>query len=196
MACPGFVADALPDEFRQRATHRCLDGPAWRGQTGGHRARPIQLWRTWANAVSVHWNFVRAKVPAKESAQAAGNEKSLVETARKVMQGDFSEQRHARPSRAGQHHPGGNICRRGAGQGGDRMESRPRAGNPQPSGQFDLADGFEHWLTRNSTAWATGSTNSAPPPIMAASGICLSPHGDLPGRNTSCPRAGCWRKTD
>jgi serine/threonine-protein kinase HipA len=68
----------------------------------------------------------------------------LVETARRLIQGDLSDDAQAQAALA-------NIIRVGTSAGGARAKAVV-AWNPQTdelrSGQFDVTDGFEHWLLK------------------------------------------------
>src|SRR4029077_19749145 len=70
--------------------------------------------------------------------------KSLVEDARKLMEGDLTIDAHAKAALA-------NIIHVGTSAGGARAKA-VIAWNPQTnvirSGQFDAAPGFEHWLLK------------------------------------------------
>src|SRR3546814_5241273 len=70
--------------------------------------------------------------------------KSLVEAARQVLHGDLSDDAHAQAALA-------NIIRVGTSAGGARAKAvvawNPETGELR-SGQFDAAQGFEHWLLK------------------------------------------------
>ncbi|MDB6127122.1 MAG: HipA domain protein, partial [Verrucomicrobia bacterium] len=87
--------------------------------------------------------FRPAKGAMKESAQPL-EMKALVEAARQVVHGDFSDDTHAKAALA-------NIIRVGTSAGGARAKAVV-AWNPTThelrSGQFDVAPGFEHWLLK------------------------------------------------
>ena len=136
---PGLLADALPDDFGNglidswMATHgvdknevTALDRLAYMGKRGlgALEFRPI-------------------KGATKESARPL-QMKSLVETARKVVKGDFADDTHAQAALA-------NIIRVGTSAGGARAKA-VIAWHPVTheirSGQFDVAPGFEHWLLK------------------------------------------------
>jgi serine/threonine-protein kinase HipA len=136
---PGLLSDALPDDFG----NALID--AWMARHGVDKAaitaldRLAYMGKRGLGALEFH----PSKSAAKESAQPLAM-KSLVETARKVMQGDFSNDTHAQAALA-------NIIRVGTSAGGARAKA-VIAWNPTTreirSGQFDLADGFEHWLLK------------------------------------------------
>ncbi len=136
---PGLLADALPDDFGNglidswMATHgvdknevTALDRLAYMGKRG-------------LGALE----FRPSKGATKESARPL-QMKSLVETARKVVKGDFADDTHAQAALA-------NIIRVGTSAGGARAKAVV-AWHPVTheirSGQFDVAPGFEHWLLK------------------------------------------------
>lgn len=136
---PGLLADALPDDFGNglidswMATHgvdknevTALDRLAYMGKRG-------------LGALE----FRPSKGATKESARPL-QMKSLVETARKVVKGDFGDDTHAQAALA-------NIIRVGTSAGGARAKA-VIAWHPVTheirSGQFDVAPGFEHWLLK------------------------------------------------
>jgi len=136
---PGLLADALPDDFGNglidawMATHgvdkndvTALDRLAYMGKRG-------------LGALE----FRPSKGATKESAKPL-EMKSLVETARKVVQGDFGDDKHAQAALA-------NIIKVGTSAGGARAKA-VIAWHPVTheirSGQFDVAPGFEHWLLK------------------------------------------------
>ncbi|HXC02657.1 MAG TPA: type II toxin-antitoxin system HipA family toxin [Opitutaceae bacterium] len=136
---PGLLADALPDDFG----NGLID--AWMARHGVDKSAVTALDRLayMGKRGLGALEFRPSKSAAKESAQPL-EMKSLVETARKVMQGDFSSDTHAQAALA-------NIIRVGTSAGGARAKA-VIAWNPKTreirSGQFDLADGFEHWLLK------------------------------------------------
>jgi len=136
---PGLLADALPDDFGNglidawMATHgvdkneiTALDRLAYMGKRG-------------LGALE----FRPSKGAAKESAKPL-EMKSLVETARQVVQGDFGDDRHALAALA-------NIIKVGTSAGGARAKAviawQPATFEIR-SGQFEVAPGFEHWLLK------------------------------------------------
>jgi serine/threonine-protein kinase HipA len=136
---PGLLADALPDDFGNglidawMATHgvdknnvTALDRLAYMGKRG-------------LGALE----FRPSQGATKESAKPL-EMKALVETARKVVQGDFGDDKHARAALA-------NIIKVGTSAGGARAKAviawQP-ATREIRSGQFDVAPGFEHWLLK------------------------------------------------
>ena len=172
---PGLLADALPDDFGNglidswMATHgvdknevTALDRLAYMGKRG-------------LGALE----FRPSKGAAKESARPL-QMKSLVETARRVVQGDFSDDTHAQAALA-------NIIRVGTSAGGARAKAVV-AWHPVTheirSGQFDVAPGFEHWLlkfdgvgkdTELGTSADYGRIEYAYYRMATAAGIIMSP---------------------
>ena len=136
---PGLLADALPDDFGNglidawMATHgvdknavTALDRLAYMGKRG-------------LGALE----FRPSRGATKESAKPL-EMKALVETARKVVQGDFADDTHAQAALA-------NIIKVGTSAGGARAKAViawSRATQEMRSGQFDVAPGFEHWLLK------------------------------------------------
>lgn len=136
---PGLLADALPDDFGNglidawMATHgvdkneiTALDRLAYMGKRG-------------LGALE----FRPSRGATKESAKPL-EMKSLVETARRVVKGDFANDKHAQAALA-------NIIKVGTSAGGARAKA-VIAWHPTTheirSGQFDVAPGFEHWLLK------------------------------------------------
>jgi serine/threonine-protein kinase HipA len=87
--------------------------------------------------------FRPARGPNRESATPL-ELKSLVENARKLIEGDLSMDAHAKAALA-------NLIHVGTSAGGARAKA-VIAWNPQSnmirSGQFEAAEGFEHWLLK------------------------------------------------
>ena len=172
---PGLLADALPDDFGNglidawMATHgvdkndvTALDRLAYMGKRG-------------MGALE----FRPSTGASKESAKPL-QMKSLVETARKVVQGDFGDDKHAQAALA-------NIIKVGTSAGGARAKA-VIAWNPRTeeirSGQFDVAPGFEHWLLKFDgvgkdlelgTSADYGRIEFAYSRMATAAGITLSP---------------------
>jgi serine/threonine-protein kinase HipA len=136
---PGLVADALPDDFG----NALID--AWMARRGIDKAsvttldRLAYMGRRGMGALE----FRPARGGSTESTQPLELQK-LVETARKVMLGDFSDDAHAEAALA-------NVIRVGTSAGGARAKAVV-AWNPATreirSGQFDVPPGFEHWLLK------------------------------------------------
>ncbi len=91
----------------------------------------------WANGAWERWSFIRSVGGTTESAKPL-EMKSLVEAARKLLKGDFSDDAHAQAALA-------NIIRVGTSAGGARPKA-VIAWNPETeeirSGQFDVAPGL------------------------------------------------------
>jgi serine/threonine-protein kinase HipA len=136
---PGLLSDALPDDFG----NALID--AWMATHGVDKAaitaldRLAYMGKRGLGALEFH----PSKGSSKESAKPL-EMKALVETARQVMKGDFSDDTHAQAALA-------NIIKVGTSAGGARAKA-VIAWNPGSheirSGQFDVADGFEHWLLK------------------------------------------------
>lgn len=136
---PGLLADALPDDFG----NALID--AWMARRGVTKSeitsldRLAYMGRRGLGALE----FRPAKGLQKESAKPL-EMKSLVEAAREVLHGDFAGDAHAQAALA-------NIIRVGTSAGGARAKA-VIAWHPEKqairSGQFDLEEGFEHWLLK------------------------------------------------
>jgi serine/threonine-protein kinase HipA len=136
---PGMLADALPDDFG----NALID--AWMARHGVARDAITSLDRLayMGSRGMGALEFRPAKGVQKESARPL-EMKSLVETARTVLRGDFAGDAHAQAALA-------NVIRVGTSAGGARAKAVV-AWNPSTqeirSGQFDVAAGFEHWLLK------------------------------------------------
>ena len=136
---PGMLADALPDAFG----NALID--AWMAQHGVEKSavtsldRLAYMGKRGIGAVE----FKPARGSHRESA-APLEMKSLVEEARKLIAGDLSVDAHAKAALA-------NIIHVGTSAGGARAKA-VIAWNPTTnavrSGQFEAAEGFEHWLLK------------------------------------------------
>jgi len=136
---PGLVADALPDDFG----NALID--AWMARRGIDRQSVTTLDRLayMGKRGMGALEFRPAKGGATESTQPLQLQK-LVETARKVMQGDFSDDAHAEAAL-------GNVIRVGTSAGGARAKAVVawnRETDEIRSGQFDVPPGFEHWILK------------------------------------------------
>jgi serine/threonine-protein kinase HipA len=136
---PGLLSDALPDDFGNALIDAWM---ARRGVTKGEITsldRLAYMGRRGLGALE----FRPAKGMQKESAKPL-EMKSLVEAAREVLHGDFAGDAHAQAALA-------NIIRVGTSAGGARAKA-VIAWHPEQqairSGQFDLEEGFEHWLLK------------------------------------------------
>ncbi len=136
---PGLVADALPDDFG----NALID--AWMARRGIDRQAVTTLDRLayMGKRGMGALEFRPAKGGATESTQPLQLQK-LVETARKVMQGDFADDAHAEAALA-------NVIRVGTSAGGARAKAVVawnRETDEIRSGQFDVPPGFEHWMLK------------------------------------------------
>ena len=136
---PGLLADALPDKFG----NALID--AWMASHGISRDsitaldRLAYMGRRGLGALEFHpamGSAIETKRPLEM--------KELVEEARRAVRGNLSDDAHARAALS-------NIIRVGTSAGGARAKAVV-AFNPQTqevrSGQFDVEDGFEHWLLK------------------------------------------------
>jgi serine/threonine-protein kinase HipA len=136
---PGMVADALPDDFG----NALID--AWMAERGILKSAITTLDRLayMGKRGMGALEFKPALGSHRESAAPLGM-KSLVEEARKVVEGDLSADVHAKAALA-------NIIRVGTSAGGARAKA-VIAWNPATqqirSGQFDVAPGFEPWILK------------------------------------------------
>jgi serine/threonine-protein kinase HipA len=136
---PGMLADALPDDFG----NALID--AWMADHGMSRSEvtPIDRLAYMAKRGTGALEFRPARGPNRESS-APLEMKTLVEDARKLIQGDLSHDAHARAVLA-------NLIHVGTSAGGARAKA-VIAWNPKTnilrSGQFDTPEGFEHWLLK------------------------------------------------
>lgn len=136
---PGLLADALPDDFG----NGLID--AWMATHGVDKNEVTALERLayMGKRGLGALEFRPSKGATKESARPLQME-SLVETARKVVKGDFADDTHAQAALA-------NMIRVGTSAGGARAKA-VIAWHPVTheirSGQFDVAPGFEHWLLK------------------------------------------------
>ena len=136
---PGMLADALPDEFG----NALID--AWMAEHGVTKRDVTTLDRLayMGKRGMGALEFKPARGSHRESADSL-EMKSLVEEARKLVEGNVSVDAHARAAIA-------NIIRVGTSAGGARAKA-VIAWNPKTdqirSGQFDAAPGFEHWLLK------------------------------------------------
>jgi len=136
---PGMLADALPDAFG----NALID--AWMAQRGmaKNEVTPLDRLAYMGKRGMGALEFKPARGSYRESA-APLEMKSLVENARKLMEGDLTIDAHAKAALA-------NIIHVGTSAGGARAKAviawNPRT-NTIRSGQFDAAQGFEHWLLK------------------------------------------------
>lgn len=136
---PGMLADALPDDFG----NALID--AWMAEHGFDKSEvtPLDRLAYMGKRGVGALEFKPARGAHSESA-APLEMKSLVENVRKLVEGDLSLDAHAKAAIA-------NIIRVGTSAGGARAKA-VIAWNPKTnmirSGQFDAAEGFEHWLLK------------------------------------------------
>lgn len=136
---PGMLADALPDAFG----NALID--AWMAQRGMAKSEvtPLDRLAYMGKRGMGALEFKPARGSYRESA-APLEMKSLVETARKLMEGDLTIDAQAKAALA-------NIIHVGTSAGGARAKAvvawNPRT-NTIRSGQFDAAEDFEHWLLK------------------------------------------------
>lgn len=136
---PGMLADALPDDFG----NALID--AWMARQGVDKRQVTALDRLayMGKRGMGALEFRPAKGAHRESRDPL-QMKQLVESARQLIQGDLSDDAHAQAAMA-------NIIRVGTSAGGARAKAvvawNP-ATNELRSGQFDVAEGFEHWLLK------------------------------------------------
>lgn len=136
---PGMLADALPDEFG----NALID--AWMAEHGVAKSEVTILDRLayMGKRGMGALEFKPARGSHRESV-APLEMKSLVEGARKLIEGNLSVDAHAKAALA-------NIIKVGISAGGARAKA-VIAWNPNTdqirSGQFDAAEGFEHWLLK------------------------------------------------
>ena len=135
----GMLADALPDDFG----NALID--AWMAQHGMKKSEvtPLDRLAYMGKRGIGALEFKPARGSHRESA-APLEMKSLVENARKLMEGDLSIDAQASAALA-------NIIHVGTSAGGARAKAViawNAKTNVIRSGQFDAAEGFEHWLLK------------------------------------------------
>lgn len=136
---PGMLADALPDDFG----NALID--AWMAERGVSKSEVTTLDRLayMGKRGMGALEFRPARGSHRESA-APLEMKSLVEEARKLVEGNLSVDAHAKAALA-------NMIKVGTSAGGARAKA-VIAWNPRTSqirsGQFDVARGFEHWILK------------------------------------------------
>jgi len=136
---PGMLADALPDAFG----NALID--AWMAKQGiaKNEITPLDrlayMGKRGMGALEFH-----PEHGSHRESSAPLDMQSLVEEARKLIEGDLNVDREAQAALA-------NILRVGTSAGGARAKA-VIAWNPHTnvirSGQFDAAPGFEHWLLK------------------------------------------------
>lgn len=136
---PGLLADALPDDFG----NRLID--AWMLNHGVDRASitPLDRLAYMGKRGLGALEFRPPRGQARESARPL-EMKALVEGARQVLHGDLTGGDATQAALI-------NIIRVGTSAGGARAKAviawNPRT-DEMRSGQFEVADGFEHWLLK------------------------------------------------
>ena len=136
---PAMFADALPDDFGNALIDR------WMAERGTTKAEVTTLDRLayMGKRGMGALEFKPALGSHRESVEPLRMQ-SLVEEARKAVEGDLSADAHAQAALA-------NIIRVGTSAGGARAKAVV-AWNPKTSqirsGQFDMASGFEPWLLK------------------------------------------------
>jgi serine/threonine-protein kinase HipA len=136
---PGLLADALPDNFG----NALID--AWMAEHGIVKTAVTSLDRLAYMGKRGVGALEFKPTRGSHSESAAPLEmKSLVEAARKVLEGDLSKDDLAEAAL-------NNMIHVGSSAGGARAKA-VIAWNPQTnvirSGQFDAAEGFEHWILK------------------------------------------------
>lgn len=136
---PGMIADALPDNFG----NALID--AWMAKEGIAKNQITTLDRlAYMGKRGVGALEFKPAVGSHRESKAPLQMKSLVEAARKLVEGDLLEDAHARAALA-------NIIRVGTSAGGARAKAVV-AWNPAThqirSGQFDMSPGFEPWILK------------------------------------------------
>ncbi len=136
---PGMLADALPDDFGNALIN------AWMAERGFQKSEvtPLDRLAYMAKRGVGALEFKPARGSHSESATPL-EMKSLVENARKLVEGNLSIDAHAKAAIA-------NIIQVGTSAGGARAKA-VIAWNPKTntirSGQFDAAEGFEPWILK------------------------------------------------
>ncbi|HET6841352.1 MAG TPA: type II toxin-antitoxin system HipA family toxin [Candidatus Angelobacter sp.] len=136
---PGIIADALPDYFG----NALID--TWMAEHGIAKNEVTALDRlAYMGKRGMGAIEFKPTRGSRTESDAPLEMKSLVENARKLLEGDLSKDAHAQAAIA-------NIIQVGTSAGGARAKA-VIAWNPQTntirSGQFDTAEGFEHWLLK------------------------------------------------
>jgi serine/threonine-protein kinase HipA len=137
---PGVLADALPDDFG----NALID--AWMAREGVQPARITSLDRlAYMGARSLGaLEFKPVRGPKASAASTAIEMSALVESARRAVSGEIDSDAHAEAAIA-------QIIQVGTSAGGARAKAVV-AWNPATqeirAGQFNVTDGFEHWLIK------------------------------------------------
>jgi serine/threonine-protein kinase HipA len=136
---PGMFADALPDDFG----NSLID--VWMAEHGTLKSQVTALDRlAYMGKRGMGALEFKPALGSHRESTAPLKMKSLVEEARKAVEGDLSADLHAKAALA-------NIIRVGTSAGGARAKAvvawNP-ATNQIRSGQFDVAPGFEPWIVK------------------------------------------------
>jgi serine/threonine-protein kinase HipA len=134
-----MFADALPDDFG----NALID--AWMAEHGTTKSEITTLDRlAYMGKRGMGALEFKPALGSHRESTAPLKMKSLVEAARKAVEGDLSEDAHAKAALA-------NLIRVGTSAGGARAKAvvawNP-ATNQIRSGQFDIASGFEPWIIK------------------------------------------------
>lgn len=136
---PGLLADILPDDFGNALIDAWMAGKGVDKKSVTTLDRLAYMGHRGMGALE----FKPARGTKRESVEPLAM-KTLVEAARKVVQGDLSGDREAQAALA-------NIISVGTSAGGARAKAVV-AWNPLTneirSGQFNASPGFEHWLLK------------------------------------------------
>ena len=136
---PGLLADALPDDFGNALIDAWMAGKGVDKHAVTTLDRLAYMGKRGMGALE----FKPARGAHRESVEPLQMQ-TLVEAARKVIQGDLSGDVHAQAALA-------NIIRVGTSAGGARAKAVV-TWNTQTqeirSGQFEAAAGFEHWVLK------------------------------------------------
>ena len=137
---PGALADALPDDFG----NALID--AWMARSGVQRAEITSLDRLayMGKRGLGALEFKPARGPRPPKTTTAIELAELVESARRAIHGQIGTDAHAAAALA-------QLIQVGTSAGGARAKAvvawHPRS-NEIRAGQFDVQDGFEHWLIK------------------------------------------------
>lgn len=137
---PGMLADALPDDFG----NTLID--AWMAREGVSKSAVTSLDRLayMGKRGLGALEFKPARGPKPSKTSTAIQLSTLVESARRAVQGDIDTDAHAQAALA-------QIIQVGTSAGGARAKAVV-AWNPTTheirAGQFDVQAGFEHWLIK------------------------------------------------
>jgi len=137
---PGLLADALPDDFG----NMLID--AWMAREGVEKSQITSLDRLayMGKRGLGALEFKPARGPKPSKSTTAIEMAALVESARRAVQGELDSDAHAEAALA-------QIIQVGTSAGGARAKAVV-SWNPKThkirAGQFDVPDGFEHWLIK------------------------------------------------